>query len=82
MQDKLLIIPEENIFYEFSIKKQRYVVFSKSTILQENDEIYFAKLDYIGNSKIIRCIESSQEYEFVINRYEQLLNEQMEEEND
>ena len=72
MENKLLEIPEKNIFLEFELDGSLYAVISKEEELDEGSEIYFAKVEYLDEIKIIRNIENDYEYEKVIGEYERL----------
>lgn len=82
MENGLVLIPEKNIFLEFALNKQKYIVFSKTLELQEGDKIYFAKVDYLDGQKIARSIESDKEYIEVEKEYERILNEYLENDDD
>ena len=72
MENQLLEIPEKNIFLEFVLDGQLYAVLSKEEELDEGSEIYFAKVEYLDEIKIIRNIENDNEYEKVLREYERL----------
>ena len=86
MNEELIQIPEENILMEFYIEDQEYVVFTE-TPEEEEYLIYFAKRDYLEEHYILRNIESDDEYNMVLAKYEELLalmeseNDETEEEN-
>ena len=83
MENSIIEISDENIFLEFNYKDQMYVVISNSTNLDEDDEVCIAKIDFIDEQRIIRNIESDEEYEEVEKEYERILGEYLEdEEND
>ena len=75
MENELITIPEENICLRFSLGDQVYVVISNSVDVEENDEIYFAKENLIDGIKIIRNIESDEEYNKVLVEYEKIIND-------
>ena len=54
MENELIIIPEENIFLEFSIGNQMYAVVSDCTKLEEDGQIYFVKIDFLNEQNIER----------------------------
>lgn len=66
-------IPEENIYMEFDINNQDYIAFSEDS--EENEELnmMFAKVDIIYGNKILRNIETSEEYESVLNEFNRRL---------
>lgn len=82
MENELVEISEENIYLEFNFKDQVYVVISKSQDLQEGDEICIAKMDLLDGERIIRNIESDEEYEEVEREFERILDEEMGDEED
>lgn len=82
MENNLIEIPEENIYLEFNFKNQAYVVISNSQDLQEGDEISIAKLDFLDGERIIRNIESDEEYQEVEKEYERVLEKYMEDDED
>ena len=82
MENILIDIPEENIYLEFNFKNQAYVVISNSQDLQEGDEISIAKLDFLDGERIIRNIESDEEYQEVEKEYERVLEKYMEDDED
>lgn len=78
MNNNLIEFSEENIFLEFELEDQRYVVISQSPDLVEGDEIYLAKIDIVDNERIIRSIESDEEYQEVEKEYERIVEEYLE----
>lgn len=75
MDKDLIQIPDENIHMSFHINDQEYIVLSESQELNEGDDIYFAKRDrFHGGNSIIRSIESDEEYNSVINKYDEIIN--------
>lgn len=82
MENELIEISKENIYLEFNFKDQAYVVISKSQDLQEGDEISIAKMDLLDGERIIRNIESDEEYEEVEKEFERILDEYMEDDED
>lgn len=74
MFDEVITIPKENIFMNFVLDNQNYVVFSNNPELNEGDDIFFAKEDYMDEIKIIRNIEDRNELEKVENEYNRILN--------
>ena len=84
MKNELITIDEENIYLEFVLNNKQYAVLSNSKDIQENDEVYFAIIEEIEGMKILRNINSEEEYNSVIQKYEKILNryEGMEDENE
>lgn len=83
MEKELLQIPEENILISFYIDEQEYVVLADDPEVSEEEPIYFAKRDYLdGNNSLIRSIENKEEYNKVVEKYEELLNLMEGEENE
>ena len=80
MENDIIVIPEENIYLEFYFEDQMYAVISKTSELTEDSEVYFAKEDIVDGMKLMRNIESEEEYDKVLKEYERILNDYMEDE--
>lgn len=75
MNNDLIEINEENIQMNFYIDDQEYVVLTEKPEINEGDSLYFAKKEYLDNQNIIiRNIESDEEYNRVLSKYEELLS--------
>lgn len=74
MFDEIIEIPEENIFMDFELDGQKFIVFSNSSELEEDDEIFFAKENTVDGIRIIRNIEDNEEYEKAVAEYERRLD--------
>ena len=72
--NNLIFISEENILLDFKIDEQEYIVYSHSNEVFEGDNIYFAKCNNIEGERIIRDIESDEEYQKVVAEYEKLIS--------
>lgn len=72
----LIEIPEKNIIMRFAIDEKEYVVFYESEDLQEGEPIYFAKIDRLETGiDILRNIEDDEEYNLVVKRYDEIIDE-------
>lgn len=69
----VLEIPEQNIYMEFNINNHNYIAFTENSKDTEEMEMMFAKVDLIDGNKILRNIESAEEYETVINEFNRRL---------
>lgn len=73
VENVVLEIPEENIYMEFNINNHNYIAFTENTADTEEMEMLFAKVDFIDGNKILRNIETADEYETVINEFNRRL---------
>jgi len=72
--DNIVIeIPEEKIYMEFNINNHNYIAFTEDSKDTEEMEMMFAKVDFIDGNKILRNIETKEEYETVINEFNRRL---------
>ena len=69
----LLEIPEENIYMEFNINNYNYIAFTEDSKETDEMEMMFAKIDFIDGNKILRNIDTTEEYETVINEFKRRL---------
>lgn len=69
----VLEIPEQNIYMEFNINNHNYIAFTEDSKDTEEMEMMFAKVDFIDGNKILRNIETAEEYETVINEFNRRL---------
>lgn len=75
MNKELIEINEENIQMNFYIDDQEYVVLTEKPEINEGDSLYFAKKEYLDSQNIIiRNIESDEEYNRVVSKYEELIS--------
>ena len=75
MTEKLINIPKQNIQLEFKLEDQSYVLLSEFPELDDDVNMYFAKLDILEDgTRFIRNIESDEEYEKVLNVYNTFMN--------
>ena len=82
-ENNLIEINENNIVMEFRIEDQNYVVLCDNEESAEEDLIYFAKIEYVSDGNyIIRDIESDEEYDQVVKKYEQIIIEMEDDEYD
>lgn len=75
MNDELVIIPEENVYLEFTVDNKCYAVISDTGELKEGDEVYFAKIDFVDGDKIATSIQSEEEHNKVLAEYNRILVE-------
>lgn len=81
--EQLIEINKNNILMEFRIDDQDYVVLGDQEEVNEGDLIYFAKIEVFADGNfIIRDIESDDEYNKVINYYDDIINEMGEDDED
>jgi len=73
IDNAVLEIPEQNIYMEFNINNHNYIAFTEDPEEIEEMEIMFAKVDFIDGNKILRNIETAEEYESVINEFNRRL---------
>ena len=73
MFDEVIEIPEENIFMDFELDGQKFIVFSNSPELNEGDDVFFAKQDIVDGVRLIRNIEDDEEFAKVEAEYERRL---------
>lgn len=71
----IIEIPEDNIYMEFSIDNQDYVVFTEDDRDTEEMSVMFAKCDVIDGKRILRNIENNEEYEMAVNEFNRRINE-------
>lgn len=69
----ILEIPEEKIYMEFAINNRNYIAFTEDSKDTEEMEMMFAKVDFIDDNKILRNIETAEEYENVVNEFNRRL---------
>lgn len=69
----VLEVPEENIYMEFAINNRNYIAFTEDSKDTEEMEMMFAKVDFIDDNKILRNIETAEEYENVVNEFNRRL---------
>lgn len=69
VDNKMLEIPEQKIYMDFSINNCNYIAFTEDSEDVEEMEMMFAKVDFIDGNKILRNIETADEYETVINEF-------------
>lgn len=69
----ILEILDQNIYMEFIINNQNYIAFTEDSNETEEMEMMFAKVDFIDGNKILRNIETAEEYEIVINEFNRRL---------
>lgn len=70
MDDNALVrIPNENIYMEFILNNQNYVVFTDDEEDVEEMEMMFAKADFVDGNRVLRNIESSEELEQVVQEF-------------
>ena len=69
----ILEIPEEKIYMEFTINNHNYIAFTEDSKETEEMQMMFAKVDFMDSNKILRNIETSEEYEIVINEFNRRL---------
>jgi len=69
----VLEIPEQNIYMEFNINNHNYIAFTEDSKEIEEMEMMFAKVEFIDGNKILRNIETKEEYETVINEFNRRL---------
>ena len=67
--DTIIEIPEEKIYMEFNINNQNYIAFTEDPPETEEMEMIFAKVNFIDGNKVIRNIETTEEYETVVNEF-------------
>jgi len=73
MDNELMSIPEENIFLEFLFEDELYSVLSKEEVLDEGDEVYFAKVKFVDDVKVFIGIDSDEEYNRVLGEFQKIL---------
>lgn len=73
IDNTVLEIPEQNIYMEFNINNHNYIAFTENSSETEEMEMMFAKVDFMDGNKILRNIETSEEYEAVINEFNRRL---------
>lgn len=71
--DTLIEINDEKIYMEFELNGYNYVAFSKDSYEIEELEMLFAKVENIDGNQILRNIESTEEYQSVINEFNRRL---------
>jgi len=69
----VLEIPKQKIYMEFNINNHNYIAFTEDEENVEEIEMMFAKVDLIDGNKILRNIETAEEYEAVINEFNRRL---------
>lgn len=75
MIDKIISVPKQNIHFQFKLEEQSYVLLSDVPELDEDVNVYFAKLDILEDgTRFIRNIESDDEYEKVLKFYNEFIN--------
>ena len=74
MDKELIVVDEENIYMDFTLNDQNYLVISGSEEMQEGDTYYIVKEDYIDGQRIIRNIEDDSEYSLVEAEFNRLLD--------
>lgn len=73
LDNAVLEIPEQNIYMEFNINNHNYIAFTEDSKEIEEMEMMFAKVEFIDGNKILRNIETAEEYETVINEFNRRL---------
>ena len=73
INNTIIEIPEQNIYMEFDIDNQNYIAFTENSSEIEEKEMMFAKVDIINGNKILRNIETMEEYEIVVNEFNRRL---------
>lgn len=71
--NSLLQIPEDKIYMKFSIDDQDYVAFTDDSFDTEEINMMFAKIDYIDDKRILKSIVLEDEYERVVNVFNEIL---------
>ena len=71
--NNILTIPDDNIYMEFDIDNKNYIAFSENSNDVEEIEMIFAKVEYVDGEKILRNIETDEEYQKVINEFDRRL---------
>lgn len=72
MDNMVFEIPEEKIYMSFKLGEQEYIAFSENDE-DEEIEMMFAKIDYIDGLRIMRNIETVDEYEKVVVEFDSRL---------
>jgi hypothetical protein len=73
MDNELMSIPLKNIFLEFLFEDELYSVLSKEEVLEEGDEVYFAKVKFVDDVKVFIGIDSDEEYNRVAAEFQKIL---------
>lgn len=73
IDNTILEIPNQKIYMEFNINNHNYIAFTEDSEDVEEIEMMFAKVDFIDGNKILRNIETAEEYEIVINEFNRRL---------
>ena len=69
----LIEISEENIYMEFTVNNKNYIAFTEDSKDTEEMNMMFAKVDFIDDNKILRNIETAEEYESIIKEFNRRL---------
>ena len=78
MDNSIVEIKPENILFRFFMGEQEYAILGESIDEVDDDAdvvTYFAKINIIDGEPIIRNIESDEEYDKVVNFFDNKMNE-------
>jgi len=67
--NEIIQIPQDKIYMEFDINNQSYIAFTEDSEEVEEMEMLFAKVDLLEGNRILRNIETEEEYTAVINEF-------------
>jgi len=71
--NEIIQIPQDKIYMEFDINNQSYIAFTEDSEEVEEMEMLFAKVDLLEGNRILRNIETEEEYTAVINEFNKRL---------
>lgn len=74
-ENYIMNLSEENICLEFSFGDKMYAVVSREIELGEDGEIYLVKVSIVDGVKLLRNIDSDEEYSKVEEEYERILSQ-------
>lgn len=72
-ENDIINIPSDNIYMEFNINDQNYVVLTEDFSEMEEFNIMFAKSDLMDGHRVLRNIEDVKEYEMVVEEFNKRL---------
>lgn len=76
MENQLVTISEENVQCRFQLENNSYVLICFNENPTEEDEMYFAVEEKLDDGMVIvRNIDSDEEYQRVVEKFESLMSE-------
>ena len=70
----IVMIPKDNIYMNFSVGNQDYVAFSNDLDSEDEINMMFAQADVFDGDRILRNIDSDEEYEEVVSVFNKILS--------